>query len=137
MKTCGLCKRQRSATEFNKGQSRCRPCQKAYNKKRYREDAEFRQKNLARSKASCRKLRAAAIQTYGSRCACCGESELMFLAIDHTNSDGAAHRRETGHGSQFYQWLKNHGYPKIGFRVLCHNCNLALGFYGECPHQTS
>jgi hypothetical protein len=22
-----------------------------------------------------------------------------------------------------------------GYRVLCHNCNLARGFYGYCPHE--
>jgi hypothetical protein len=21
------------------------------------------------------------------------------------------------------------------YRVLCHNCNMALGFYGYCPHH--
>jgi hypothetical protein len=23
-----------------------------------------------------------------------------------------------------------------GFQVLCHNCNLAKGYYGECPHNS-
>jgi len=27
------------------------------------------------------------------------------------------------------------GYP-TGFRVLCHNCNQAIGLYGYCPHKT-
>ncbi len=26
------------------------------------------------------------------------------------------------------------GYP-TGFRVLCHNCNCALAYYGSCPHE--
>ena len=30
-----------------------------------------------------------------------------------------------------YPWEK---YPP-GYQVLCHNCNLAKGFYGSCPHQ--
>jgi hypothetical protein len=33
-----------------------------------------------------------------------------------------------------YLWLKRNNYP-TGFRVLCHNCNLAIGFYGYCPHH--
>jgi hypothetical protein len=27
------------------------------------------------------------------------------------------------------------GTPHPDYRVLCHNCNTALGFYGYCPHQ--
>ena len=30
-------------------------------------------------------------------------------------------------------WLINERFPE-GFRVLCHNCNQAIGYYGECPH---
>ncbi len=37
-------------------------------------------------------------------------------------------------GSVLYSWLKKQGYPP-GFQVLCHNCNLAKGYYGACPHQ--
>jgi hypothetical protein len=35
-----------------------------------------------------------------------------------------------------YTWLRNQGYPN-GFRTLCHNCNLARGFYGYCPHEVT
>lgn len=31
-------------------------------------------------------------------------------------------------------WLKTNGYPD-GFQTLCHNCNMAKGFYGICPHK--
>lgn len=34
----------------------------------------------------------------------------------------------------FREWQRKNNYPK-GFQVLCHNCNLAKGFYGKCPHQ--
>jgi len=73
------------------------------------------------------------------RCACCGEMTYEFLAIDHINNDGAAHRKSLsktgrGLGSGLYPWLKQHGFP-AGFQVLCHNCNMAKGFYGLCPHQ--
>jgi hypothetical protein len=33
-----------------------------------------------------------------------------------------------------YRWLISSGFPE-GFRVLCHNCNQAIGLYGFCPHQ--
>ena len=43
----------------------------------------------------------------GYKCTCCGETEPKFLSIDHT-----------------------------GYQILCHNCNMALGSYGYCPHSS-
>jgi hypothetical protein len=56
------------------------------------------------------------------------------LSIDHVNGGGTEQRRTGMKGSIFYRWLKKEGYPR-GYQVLCHNCNQAKGFYGECPHQ--
>lgn len=72
---------------------------------------------------------------YGSKCACCGETEEMFLCIDHKNNDGAAHRKEIGTGSRMMKWIIDNGFPDT-FQVLCQNCN--IGKYlngGVCPHQ--
>ena len=78
----------------------------------------------------------AVFEAYGGAvCACCGEKHLEFLSIDHINGGGTEHRRNIWKGSGFYSWLKQQGYP-LGFRVLCFNCNLALGFFGYCPHQS-
>lgn len=52
----------------------------------------------------------------------------------HVNGGGKQHRLEVGFGQVFYRWLKKNDYPE-GYQVLCHNCNLAKGFYGTCPHQ--
>lgn len=38
-------------------------------------------------------------------------------------------------GTDFYRKLKQLGFPS-GYRVLCHNCNQAIGFYGRCPHAS-
>ena len=65
-------------------------------------------------------------------CACCNEDKLEFLCIDHINGCGTQGRKKTG--VNLYSWLKQNYYP-LGFRVLCHNCNSALGFYGYCPHS--
>lgn len=73
-----------------------------------------------------------AIAAYGGKCQCCGEVQEEFLSIDHVNNDGANHRRKIG--SEIYRWLKNNGYPKEGFQVLCYNCNCAKEFSGYCPH---
>jgi hypothetical protein len=59
---------------------------------------------------------------------------LEFLAIDHINGRGRAERGKMGrYGDSLYKWLRKEGYPE-GYRVLCHNCDGALGWYGYCPH---
>lgn len=79
-----------------------------------------------------------AFDNYGRECNCCGETNLEFLTIDHSNMDGAQHRKEVGGGSRFYQWLKNNNYPQnLGLRVLCFNCNASIGFQGYCPHEAT
>ncbi len=89
-----------------------------------------------------RKLRAfkkdLVLEHYGRKCVCCGESEVKFLAIDHKNDDGYEHRKTlggTGGGSIIVAWIVKNGFPDM-FQILCHNCNMAKGIYGECPHKT-
>ena len=81
------------------------------------------------------KLRQEILEAYGGRCACCGETPPEFLALDHINGRG---KKDTpllkARGLQLYLMLKRLGFPKEEFRLLCHNCNNALGFYGYCPH---
>ena len=68
------------------------------------------------------------------RCACCGEDQPEFLALDHIEGGGNAQRKKLGfRGVQLHRWLRKNGYPE-GYRVLCHNCNNSLGHYGFCPH---
>lgn len=92
-----------------------------------------------------RRYRLTCITFYGGvnpKCACCGESIYEFLSIDHINGGGNKHRKEMRSGqtkSSFggattYRWLINNKFPE-GFQVLCHNCNLAKGYYGKCPHE--
>lgn len=81
-------------------------------------------------------IRQQMINAYGDACACCGETEPHFLAVDHINNDGAAHRRAGGYtGTAMYLWLRRNGFPKDRFQLLCHNCNVAKGLYGVCPHK--
>jgi hypothetical protein len=65
-------------------------------------------------------------------CACCGEGTYEFLAIDHVNGGGSQHRK-TVKGHVVRDICRN-DFPD-GYQVLCHNCNMAKGFYGQCPHQ--
>ncbi len=83
-----------------------------------------------------RELRRRVIEHYGGKCNCCGEKELKFLAIDHIEGNGNQHRLSVlGHKhASIYRWLVRNNFP-VGFQVLCHNCNMAKGCYGICPHQ--
>jgi hypothetical protein len=81
-----------------------------------------------------RRRRRTVLEHYGGFCSCCGEAEPEFLAIDHIGGGGEKHRAKVGQGSNMVNWIINSGFPE-GFRVLCHNCNQAIGYYGECPHQ--
>lgn len=67
-------------------------------------------------------------------CNCCKENELIFLAIDHIEEDGASHRRQLATRSRIVDWIIKNNYPKK-FQVLCHNCNAAKGISGKCPHK--
>lgn len=88
-----------------------------------------------RQKRYVRGIKSEVIKAYGSQCACCGESNPLFLSIDHIDGGGQEDRKKYGRGRVFYQHLKSIGYPKDNYRLLCHNCNASLGHYGYCPHR--
>ncbi len=95
-------------------------------------------KDTGASHKSKEKTKAETLAHYGGVCACCGESDPIFLNIDHIDQRGAAHRKvqpEAIGGARFYYFLKKNGYPK-GYRVLCFNCNFATYHRGVCPHQS-
>jgi hypothetical protein len=128
-KTCPRCRTERPNADFylrpdgHRSYSWCRPCNNQHRIARFRQD------------------RYQALFHYSGgdiRCACCGERTIEFLALDHVNNDGAAHRRElrTEGGGRFYAWLRRTGYSYTSLAVSCHNCNIARSFYGRCPHQT-
>lgn len=78
-----------------------------------------------------RRIREETLTHYGHACACCGEAHYEFLALDHINGDGKHQDRR----KSLALWAYRNGFPDT-LRILCHNCNCALGFYGFCPHQT-
>jgi hypothetical protein len=94
---------------------------------------------LANAKARRQKMRDEVFAAYGGyRCACCDETEPVFLEIDHIDGGGRAERKALGKygGQNFYHWLHRNGCPP-GYRVLCSNCNIAIHLLGTCPHQLS
>lgn len=69
---------------------------------------------------------------YGNLCSCCGETEPMFLTIDHINGGGGKHAKKVGY---LASWLVRNGFPE-GFQILCMNCNHArYRNGGVCPHK--
>lgn len=154
MKHCHTCGQDKHRTEFNKGsardglQTRCRDCanaerrkRRAANPERYRaETRKWRQDNIdyarAYSRDRYRKYRYTALSYYSNgkmMCACCGESEVKFLTLDHIHGDGAEQRRISKIHDLGY-WAYKNDYPE-GLQVLCFNCNCSKGFYGECGHK--
>lgn len=158
MKQCSKCKKLKKIECFGRDKKTkdgfnywCRECVNQYSKewhrkeylknpKRFREKTRlWNLKNPKRKKEISKnwrlKLRTEVLKHYGGgipKCVCCGEKETMFLSIDHINNDGKEDRRKHGSGNTFYYWLRKNNYPK-GYQVLCHNCNLAKGFYGYSP----
>jgi hypothetical protein len=106
--------------------------------KKYYNDPDFHARVLKRGKEKILRERILVLTHYGGnppKCACCGESYIEFLAIDHINGGGSRHLKELRiKGQRFYEWLIKNNFP-VGFRVLCHNCNMSLGLYGYCPHR--
>jgi hypothetical protein len=125
---CTRCKRSLAAVAFyaDKGgpgglQSRCRVC--------------TREASIHRLRADRRE----ALAHYSNgdvQCQCCGEREEMFLALDHINGQGPRQPGGRSGGNTFFTWLRKRGYP-AGLRVLCHNCNCAMGKDRECPHEAA
>jgi hypothetical protein len=98
----------------------------------------FCEKCLAKVKEKSRTLKEEVLEAYGGRCQCpsgiCPEADKAFLTVDHVNNDGKVHKEEIGR--RLYQWLKRNGFPKIGFRLLCWNCNCGRAANGGiCPHE--
>lgn len=95
-------------------------------------------RNRGRSRAYSKKyrerLRKEAVEAYGGKCVCCGESEYKFLELDHVNNDGNIHRQSGLLSVGLYKWLKDNDYPP-SLQILCGNCHRAKTSFGTCPHQ--
>lgn len=140
-KTCPRCRRDLPITEFYQRRSRpngrhshCKSCQKDAVRQQ-REDPEFMARTLAHHRWYGYAIRMEVLRAYGGdppRCACCGEQEPVFLALDHVHNDGAVDRQLIGESHRIFRWLRRNGFPP-GYQVLCHNCNWAKRM-GGCPH---
>jgi len=119
---------------------RCKECRKGARRKWFRKLPRKSKDELARQVKDARdKRRKEVLEHYSNGkmvCACCEESHVEFLTIDHVDGGGSKHRKKVGYsGSPFYYWLIKNDFPE-GYQVLCHNCNFAKSnVVGGCPHQ--
>lgn len=102
---------------------------------------KFRKEEADKTRRATETLRKEVFEAYGGFvCACCGETEPLFLSVDHIYNDGNEMRKSGTHargGTAFYQWIKRHKFPP-GFQILCMNCNTGKHRNGGvCPHQSS
>jgi hypothetical protein len=154
MKQCRKCGKTKPDDEFYQNigglrpgllASRCKACELTRQAAYYQEHKE---RKLAASAKMYLALRDRVYAGYGGyRCVCCGETEPMFLTIDHVEGDGAEHRAQLspkddgrlggGKGLVLYRWLVRHRFP-AGFQILCYNCNTGrFRNGGICPHKRS
>lgn len=77
-----------------------------------------------------RQLKQAAMSALGGPCACCGESILTMLTVDHVNGDG--HLDRSGNIHKKVLRCDEPG----RYQALCLNCNQAKDRGRECPHQS-
>jgi len=100
--------------------------------KRYRE--RNKQRLSERNRIRYRQMKTTIIKRYGGKCECCNESRIEFLVIDHVEGGGTGERKNLSPTGVFRKLLMSEEIM-TGYRVLCHNCNSALAYYGYCPHQ--
>lgn len=110
---CPLCANPKSINRLT-----CRDC-----RKRIYETGKTRQQLRTAG------LRDAVLTYYGGKCECCEENRRPFLAVDHKPGTS----RE-GDQRNLTEWLVSHNFPP-GFRILCHNCNMATRWGRVCPHK--
>lgn len=140
MRKCSVCKVEKSLESFYKCKTlylgynyTCKECYKIYSNV-YIKKPEIRFKRNKCSREKTLEIKKVVLAHYGNKCVCCGETEEVFLALDHINNDGNIQRKLDNRNSQsLYRKLIKLNYPN-DIQILCMNCNWAK-FRGVCPHS--
>lgn len=129
---------------YKKAKEKYNKSDKAKSKKQDNYNSEYRKEYYKNNKEHVKssgkerydRLKRDVIEHYGGKCSCCGESEFIFLCVDHINNNGNEHRKvlKSKSGYSFYLWIKRNEYPD-DLQILCWNCNSAKSILGKCPHQ--
>jgi hypothetical protein len=103
---------------------------------KYDDDGMSLEQRRLSNKSYVLKSRLTLIEGYGGVCVCCGETDYMFLTIDHINNDGFLEKMAFNNvPGAFYRSLVERGFPTDNYRLLCSNCNSCRGAYGVCYHE--
>jgi hypothetical protein len=101
------------------GERACAECKKL---------SQAKQKRLRDPKVINAKL----LALYGSRCVCCGESNPLFLTLDHKHNDGHK-EKDKGTVRRTAARIK-----RDDLQMMCFNCNCGKNRNsGVCPHNTT
>ena len=111
---------------------------------RHKEPSKKKQTRSKEEKIQAKKDRYArlvktVLEHYGNKCGCCGETEPMFLTLDHINNDGylTTYITKSGHRGRRtnYETIVRNNFPE-GYQILCWNCNSGRARNkGTCPHK--
>ena len=160
MRKCSKCGQTKDDDQFERNRRTCRACRREYHQQWAARSSDklaaYRRKSSAENTARATqwqrdnserhaeialsyyyRLQDKCIMAYGGyRCACCGETEPLFLQLDHIENNGNIHRKQEGiSGARLYRDLIKQGFPP-GFQVLCANCNHGKHRnHGVCPHH--
>lgn len=114
----------------------CKICERgfeSFNCSKYCSDRCKREAKILKQYAHRMETKRKVFIHYGGnppKCACCNESHIEFLELDHVNGGGNKDRKKLFKyyigGSMFYDLLIKNNFPD-GFQVLCSNCNKAKG----------
>lgn len=87
------------------------------------------------SRQNSQTLRVRVLTKLGLECACCGETYLGFLEVDHVRNDGAKDRKTRSPRSLFLEILRP-DFDTSHFQTLCANCNSRKhkSGLGYCDH---
>lgn len=125
-KICSQCGIEKLLTEFHKGPGKGG---------RHSKCAFCRTENARKTREQLKKI---VFDHYGWFCVCCGEAEPLFLSLDHTNNNGAEHRKSLKGNItlKIYQDIIDRGFPEDEYQILCMNCNRGKWMNGGvCPHE--
>lgn len=132
---CVDCRREKDAKRYLAQKEDVLWRNKKWREKNAGKDSDYRKRQLRLAKERMEFRRAAIFSAYGGAvCSCCGETEPLFLTIDHINGNGNQHRAEIR--KNIIDWLYLNNFPP-GFQILCYNCNLGKQRNGGicCPHK--
>lgn len=140
-RVCRDCGKEKDLDEFVKARgykdgrrSFCKPCWADKSMEYKQATPGSFERQAAASKRQREDAKRQVFEYYGNVCACCGESCLLFLTVEHIDGGGRKHRKTMG-AQTIYVWLVNSGFPG-GFEILCYNCNCGKRVNGGvCPHQ--